>query len=199
MKTEKLMLGGAITAAFAASLCCVVPLAFAVVGLGAVGASTVFEPFKFYLLGLAGLALAYSFYRVYFCREQCAPDEQCAAVKLTSLTRQAFLWTAAIAVLAVALSPYYAGNVIAALSDSQKSVAIVAPIISTNETVVIEIEGMTCEGCATHVNEALRKMKGIVSAEASYANKNARIVYDSKQITLDQIKQAINALGYKTK
>lgn len=203
MKEEKLFLGGAVIAAVAASFCCVEPLTFALLGLGVVGASTFFEPFRPYFLGLAILALAYSLYRVYFRRGKCAPNEMCET-KPASKASQAFLWIAAVAILAIALSPYYAGKVIVALSNSQKPIAEVASAITTteseaNKTVVIEVEGMTCEGCATQINETLRKMKGIISAEASYPNKNVRVVYVDKQITLDEIKQAINALGYKAK
>ena len=53
-----------------------------------------------------------------------------------------------------------------------------------NKTVVIEVEGMTCEGCAVHINETLRKLKGVISAEANYPKKNVKVVFNPKQITL---------------
>ena len=68
-----------------------------------------------------------------------------------------------------------------------------------NKTVVIDVEGMTCEGCSMTINQTLRKMRGIVSAEASFKDKNVKVVYDPQQITLAEIKQAINTLGYKAK
>lgn len=201
---EKLFLGSSLMAAISASFCCVVPLASALLGFGAVGASTIFEPFRFYLLGFALLALGYSFYRVYFCAEKCASGESCAAVKNSGVLNRVFLWTAAVAVLAISLSPYYAGNVIAALRKSPEVTAQSGPPISqtesdANKTVMIKIKGMTCEGCAVEINETLRKMQGVVSVDVSYANKNAQVVYDPKQITLDEIKRAINELGYKAK
>ncbi len=58
---------------------------------------------------------------------------------------------------------------------------------------------MTCEGCAVHINETLKKLKGVISAEANYPEKNVKVVFNPKQITLEQIKSAINEIGYKAK
>ncbi len=80
-----------------------------------------------------------------------------------------------------------------------------SPAVSTegenqaNKIVIIAVEGMTCEGCATHINETLKKLNGVVSAEASYQNKNVKVVFNPKQITLEQIKKAIDEIGYKAK
>ncbi len=68
-----------------------------------------------------------------------------------------------------------------------------------NKTVVIEVDGMTCGGCEPHINDTLKKLNGVVSAEASYENKNVKVVYNPKQITLEQIKKAIDEIGYKAK
>ena len=68
-----------------------------------------------------------------------------------------------------------------------------------NKTVVIEVEGMTCESCAVHISETLKKLKGVVSAEADYPKKNVTVVFNPKQITLEQIKKAIDEIGYKAK
>ncbi|WP_376740294.1 heavy-metal-associated domain-containing protein [Gordonia paraffinivorans] len=38
-----------------------------------------------------------------------------------------------------------------------------------------------------------------MSSEASYRNKNVKVVYNPKQISLEQIKKAIDELGYKAK
>jgi copper chaperone CopZ len=45
----------------------------------------------------------------------------------------------------------------------------------------------------------LKKLNGVVSAEASYQNKNVKVVFNPKQITLEQIKKAIDEIGYKAK
>ncbi len=63
MREERLAVGGAIITAFVASLCCIGPLLFVVLGLGAFGAAATFETARPYLLGLAVLLLAFGFYR----------------------------------------------------------------------------------------------------------------------------------------
>jgi len=44
-----------------------------------------------------------------------------------------------------------------------------------NKTVVIDVEGRTCESCAVHINETLKKLNGIVSAEANYPKKKCQV------------------------
>src|SRR5260370_11908472 len=70
MREERLAVGGAIITAFVASLCCLGPLFFIALGLGAFGAAAAFETARPYLLGLALLLLALGFYRVYFRRTE---------------------------------------------------------------------------------------------------------------------------------
>ncbi len=108
MKKENIVLGGSIFAALGASLCCVGPVLFALLGLGAFGASSVFTSLRPYLLAVAVLAIAFGFYRAYFRREACAPGEACATGSVSKASR-ALLWVAAVSVLAFALSPYGSG------------------------------------------------------------------------------------------
>lgn len=80
MTKERWAMGSAVLTAFAASLCCVGPLLFVVLGLGAFSAASIFESMRPWLLGVTAVFLAVGFYRTYFKREQaCAPGEACAA------------------------------------------------------------------------------------------------------------------------
>ena len=56
---------------------------------------------------------------------------------------------------------------------------------------------MTCDACETHIEVPLRKLEGVISADANYKDHNVTIVYDSAQITLEKIKEAILATGYE--
>ncbi|HXG85387.1 MAG TPA: mercuric transporter MerT family protein [Pyrinomonadaceae bacterium] len=91
MKKENVFIGGAVFAAIASSLCCVLPLVAVVFGLGAFGAASAFETLRPYLLALAFAALAFSFYRVYFRREACAEGQSCATKPVNKIN-QLFLW-----------------------------------------------------------------------------------------------------------
>lgn len=203
MKKENVFIGGAVFAAIASSLCCVLPLAAVLFGVGAFGAASAFETLRPYLLVLAFAALAFSFYRVYFRREECAEGQSCAA-KPAGKINQAFVWAGLFVISAFALAPYYTGYLMTAASNprqpsSEMMLAASSEENQANKTALIEVEGMTCAGCEPHINETLKKLNSVVSAEASYRNKNVKVVYNPKQIGLEQIKNAIDEIGYKAK
>lgn len=203
MKKENVFIGGAIFAAIASSLCCVLPLIAVVFGLGAFGAASAFETLRPYMLVLAFAALAFSFYSIYFRREKCGEGEACATKPVNKIN-QLFLWVGLLAISAFALAPYYTRYLMASANQSPQSSSEAMPAASSeenqaNKTVIIEVEGMTCAGCEPHINETLKKLNGVASAEASYQNKNVKVVFNPKQITLEQIKKAIDEIGYKAK
>lgn len=145
MKVEKLIPSGAVVAAGAASLCCVGPVLFAVLGLGAFGAATVFESMRPYLLGGAVLLLAVGFYGAYFRRRVvCSPGGAGVSKSFHSVGR-AGLWIASIAVLAFALSPYYVGPMAAALVRGLPATTAfgTAPASASDKDVTIRVTGMT--------------------------------------------------------
>jgi len=203
MKEEALMTGGAVVAAGAASLCCVGPVLFAALGLGAFGAAAVFESMRPYLLGGAVLLLAFGFYSVYFRRQTvCEPGEACATKPLKRAGR-AGLWIASVAVLAFALAPYYVGNIAAALARSQPPMTTApdaAPAAEVDlETVTVRVEGMDCTSCEMPIKAALERVPGVHSADVSYKRGDVRVEYDTRQTDVNQIRRAIDSTGYKAK
>jgi copper chaperone CopZ len=202
MKKENVVLSGGMLAALAASLCCVGPVLFALLGVGAFGASSVFLSLRPYLLTVAVLALAFGFYRAYFRREACAPGEACATEPVSQASR-GVLWIAAAGVLAFALSPYYVGYIAAAFTPSAQPAPMAAPAVSTQtsalETVTVEVTGMDCQSCEVPIKAALANTQGIRSADVSFERGNARVQYDPHQTDVNQIRRAIDSTGYKAK
>ena len=195
---------GAIVAAVASSLCCILPVVAVVFGIGAFGIASVFETLRPYFLVLAIAALGFSFYQAYFRKEACEEGEACATKPVGRMNKM-MIWFALVGVLAIAAFPYYSGYVLAAVdpapaaepaTPTQLQPVAVDAEAQNRKTVVIGVSGMTCEDCATHLNTALSRIKGVISAEASYPNKNVRVVYDPKQVTLDRIRQGIHDAGY---
>lgn len=64
--------------------------------------------------------------------------------------------------------------------------------------VTLEVEGMMCEHCVGHVEEACKKVDNVVSAKASLKKKNVEIEYE-ENIDLEKVKTAIEEAGYKAK
>lgn len=211
---EKIFLGSAIVAAIAASLCCILPVAAVVFGLGAFSIASIFESLRQYLLIIVFLALAFGFYQTYFRSEKCVEGQACATKPLVRFN-QMILWMATVAVLAIAAFPYYTGYIVSALdrkpttaeinqpnavienqTENNVETSVVESESQNRKTVVIAVEGMTCEGCASHINIALKRIKGMISAEANYPEKNVKVVYNPKQVTFERIKQGITDAGY---
>lgn len=202
MRSEKLLSGSAVLAAFVASLCCVGPLLFAALGLGAFGAASVFESARPYLLGVAVLALGFGFYRTYFRRaEACAPAEACAA-KPANKAGRAGLWIASVAVVAFALSPWYAGTLAhwfrarsaTASTQPQSAQPQAAAAQQTAEAqVTFKVSGMTCTSCETTVRLALESAPGVRRAEVSYQRGEAVVA----KVTLAKLREVIDKTGFK--
>lgn len=221
--TERVFAGGAIIAALASSLCCILPVVAIAFGLGAFGIASVFESLRPYLLVVAVSALAFSFYQIYFRREKCGGEEACST-KPVGRFNQIVLWIATIAVFAIAAFPYYSGYIVSELDRQRTSgigtnramvgsedktenlstqnkdeAATVESESQTRETIVIAVEGMTCESCASHINVALKRIEGVISAEASYPKKNVTVIYNPKKVTVERIRQGVRDAGYDQK
>ncbi len=155
-----------------------------------------------YLLVVSFLALGFAFYMTYFRREACGEGEACAT-KPIGQVNQLFLWIGTLAVVTFALFPSYTGYLVSALGSNAKSHPSELISKETNAAVskiaTISVEGMTCAGCASHVDATLKQINGVVSADTSYENKNVRVVYNPDQISLRKIKNAIDDLGYVAK
>jgi mercuric ion transport protein len=90
---------GAVGAAFLASLCCVGPLLFVTLGVGA-GLASTFAPLQPFFTAVAVVLLALGFYVVYGRREApaCAPDGTCTVPR--DRTRdKVLLWLATVVAL----------------------------------------------------------------------------------------------------
>ncbi|MBA2493816.1 MAG: heavy-metal-associated domain-containing protein [Acidobacteria bacterium] len=162
---------------------------------------------------VAVLALAFSFYQTYFRREKCGEGQACST-KPIGRFNQIILWAAIVAIAGFAFFPYYSGNIVSALDKPQPTAdvsqaaeqpptdtenAAVEAENQTRKTIVIAVEGMTCEGCASHLGIKLKKIEGVMSAEASYPKKSVTVGYNSKQVRIERIRQGIRDAGYKLK
>ncbi len=63
------------------------------------------------------------------------------------------------------------------------------------ETVELEITGMTCDHCATGIEKKVADKKGIVDQEVSYSDGKGRFVFDPDKISKDEIIATIDATG----
>ncbi|MFH8080310.1 MAG: copper ion binding protein [Candidatus Aenigmatarchaeota archaeon] len=62
----------------------------------------------------------------------------------------------------------------------------------------IEIKGMHCSSCVKNIENTLMNLKGVKKVKVSLEDEKASVIFDSSKISEDDIKKAINKLGYKT-
>jgi copper chaperone len=65
------------------------------------------------------------------------------------------------------------------------------------KTALLQVNGMTCEGCARGAARALKKVEGVISADVSLDRAEARIAFDPSRASIAQLKAALEAAGYQ--
>ncbi len=60
----------------------------------------------------------------------------------------------------------------------------------------IPVVGMACASCQAHVEKTLRELQGINEVQVSLTARHAVVDYDPAVITLGQMKEAVNAIGF---
>lgn len=184
---------GSVVSAVVASACCWVPLLLLGFGVSAASVSATFEQVRpFFLLAAAAL-LAAGFYLTYFRKEACAPGSVCAAPgPKPGRFNRVMLWVATALVLAFALFPNYVGFLLAdgrALETAEDA--------ARSPAVNLDIQGMTCEACALHIEQSLKRLPGVRSASVSYAAGRARVLIDPASPPSDEaLLKAVEKSGY---
>ncbi len=59
------------------------------------------------------------------------------------------------------------------------------------------VEGMTCSGCERTVQKVVGNIEGVKSSRADLASSTLSIEYDPSKVTIDNIRSAVNKVGYK--
>lgn len=94
MNKAALTTSGSVISAFLASLCCIGPVVFSLIGAGSLGFSAAFEPYRSYLMVLTVVFLGAAFYLTYRKREVKCEDGTCKVESASTLSK-VILWVAA--------------------------------------------------------------------------------------------------------
>ena len=65
------------------------------------------------------------------------------------------------------------------------------------KTTILTIEGMHCDGCAATIRALLEREAGVRKAEASYADRQARVLHDPNTTSDAELKAAIEKAGFR--
>jgi len=176
------------------------PLLFIASGVSGGALAARFEAFRPVLLPLTFALLGLAFYLTYRRPKAVAVaasegEESCGCLPERSKgfaikkLNKIMLWVVTAFVLAFAFFPNYVGFVLGVGESTSKSPR------TTQVKWVLAIEGMTCQGCAAHLQSELRKMSGISEAEVDYEQGTA-VVVAAPDVTGSELKQAVEAAGY---
>lgn len=221
MLKEKTVLGGAILSAFVASLCCIAPLVFVLLGMGTLGMGAIFEPFRPYMMGGSVILLALAYYWIYFKSDtsaSCDSGKECATKPVSRVSRFG-LWFATFAVILFALTPYITASIANRIgtnepivaksnddccitnkpSKSENAVSSDIQPLTNSKRVTFTVTGMTCVTCEPAIRLALEKTQGVIRTDVSYERGNAIVDYDPQQTTPEKLREVINGTGYKVK
>ena len=67
---------------------------------------------------------------------------------------------------------------------------------TTDKTVHLPITGMTCANCAANIERSVKKIDGIGDVMVNFANEQAKVSYDPKQVNLDTLVKNVKKAGY---
>jgi len=182
MKVERL----GFLSALLASTCCAVPLGLALLGLGGLGLGSVIGAYHWYLTAGAVALLLGAW--GYFLRERRRMDALASDLKNERSTRTSLTFASVVVGFFVAL------NVYAALGTSGP--AGPAPAVAA-ETLTLPVRGMSCVSCEWPIESNLKKLDGVLEADASAARSNVTVKVRPGAVSLDAIVAAVRAAGYE--
>ena len=61
----------------------------------------------------------------------------------------------------------------------------------------LKVEGMTCSCCVGKVEKSVNQLDGVSSIEIDVDNEEVQVDLNKDTVTLDQVKEKIEAEGYK--
>ena len=61
----------------------------------------------------------------------------------------------------------------------------------------LPIGGMSCAGCASRIEHELQNLPGVQEAQVNFATEKATLHYDAESLSLDQITQKVEDIGYQ--
>src|SRR3989338_4294212 len=65
------------------------------------------------------------------------------------------------------------------------------------EKIILNISGMHCASCASNIEEALKKVSGVLSAQVNFASEKAYIEFEPASLSVRDLITAIDRAGYK--
>src|SRR5260370_25310559 len=69
--------------------------------------------------------------------------------------------------------------------------------MSAKNHIILRVEGMTCDGCARHVTEALKKVPGVDQAQVASWKSGQAVVVAAPEVDEANLIDAVKQSGYR--
>ena len=69
-------------------------------------------------------------------------------------------------------------------------------VLAATRTVTLRVKGMTCGGCATSVEKALKATDGVMEVHVSFERGRAIVKYDDQKVTVDKLREVVQSTGF---
>lgn len=192
-QTDKTWAAGMFVA-LAASLCCITPVVALISGVSGVAAAfSWLEPARPYLIGITFVVLGFAWYQKLKPLNNDTLTCDCETDK-KNLFWHSKLFLGIVTALTIGLLafPSYAH-----IFYSKSQVANIIVIEKENiHQIELVVSGMTCQGCAEHINHALDGVPGLLEHNTSYDAGTSIVKFDTRKVTEQQVVEAVNATGY---
>ncbi|MDA1211568.1 MAG: mercuric transporter MerT family protein [Planctomycetota bacterium] len=193
---------GTVVSAIMASACCWLPLLLLAVGVSGAGIAATLEAYRplFIVVTLGFLGAA--FYLTYrpkrntagCCASETTVGEDCCTPSgkqrfSMMATNKFMLWVVTGLAVAFLFFPNYVGILFGTGNGADATENV-------NQD-VFQVEGMTCDGCATTVAHAIRQVPGVLSVDVSYETQQAIVSTESCcSVPTEKILTALKNAGY---
>ncbi len=194
-RTNAAVITGVLTA-ITASLCCITPVLALIAGTSGIAASfSWIEPLRPWLIAFTVIVLAVAWY-LKLRPVEAADDCGCEVTPGKKPFTQSRIFLAIVTIFAMVMLafPYYAHIFYPTKNTAEISNMMPQPM---TKQVNFNIKGMTCDGCAEHIEHALGQEEGVMEVSASYEKGEAIVKYDPSKVDVEKLSKSIDKTGYK--
>lgn len=67
-----------------------------------------------------------------------------------------------------------------------------------NDETILNVEGMSCPSCVSHIDDALREVKGVREVNVRFERGQVRVRHDSAAANVNALVKALRNAGYES-
>ncbi len=178
---------GSLVLAIMAHICCIAPIFLGVLGVGGGSLFSKFANLRTYLMGMTGFFLGLAFYLTYKKRKVRCEDGTSKTRRVPKWNKIS-LWIATILVVFFLAFPHLVGSLNISSGND--------PMKGEISEVTITVKGMTGTSCEFNIENAVKKLDGIIIVKADYKKGEVDIKFEKDKVNINDITEAINKSGY---